>query len=192
MLKYNPYYTRSYKKGRPTFYYKGIENTYNEIRAGGVIFYKFQGGKLKLLLINKTHDQLYEDFGGKTDMEDYTILDTITREIYEESNKIIKKKFIMRKLLNKNSCELYNNKSKYLVFLIKLNFHVTGKQFGNKEIHDDIDRTVEWIDYEKYEKLKLKNKINPRLNFKQLEEELNFIIYNNNYKSIYDINNLKI
>ena len=47
-------------------------------------------------MIRKTNDKIYEDFGGKTDMEDMTILDTISREVFEESNKIFKKEFVMK------------------------------------------------------------------------------------------------
>ena len=184
MFKYNPYYTRSYKNGRPTFYHLGKGDKNSEIRAAGALFYSFKNNNLNLLMIRKTNDKIYEDFGGKTDMEDMTILDTISREVFEESNKIFKKEFVMKKLLNKNSIKIYNNKSKYLLFLIRLNFNINPSKFGNVEFHDNIKRTVKWINYQKYENLKLNNKINPRLYFNLLDENLNMIIYLHNKRNL--------
>ena len=103
------------KTKNPIFYYKN-EIKY-EIKAGGVIFYTFDRScnKLKFLLIN--NNDIYEDFGGKTDLNDKTIIDTISREVEEESNQIFSKKEIYEKIKNKNP--LYTKNSKYILYFCR-------------------------------------------------------------------------
>jgi predicted NUDIX family NTP pyrophosphohydrolase len=156
-------------KERPTFYYNN--DLTKPIRAGGVLLYKKNNNKLQILLIkkecffkkNQCYD-IYEDIGGKTDVFDKNILETITREVEEETNNIIKISF-------DNSESFYISHGKYLLYLIEANENIqnyNSTHFGNKEIHDNIDRTINWFDIEDYTKNKLR--FNPRLVSNELKE----------------------
>jgi len=187
-LKYNPLHTKSYRKDnygklRPTFFNNGEELRENEIRAGGVIFYTFINEKLHILLIKKTETNIYEDFGGKTDMLDLTILDTISREVDEESNKIFSQENIKKILENNIKNNVYNRKSKYTIYFLEIS-NIDCTLFGNKEIHDNIPRTVHWISYDEFIDLKIKNKINPRLTLNNIDMQLNYFIYLNEKKNL--------
>ena len=74
---------------RPTFYYDNDE--FKPIRAGGIIIYKIENNSIKLLLIrtNYNNKEMYEDIGGKTDSNDISFLNTISREVGEETNYVI-------------------------------------------------------------------------------------------------------
>jgi len=165
------------KTKNPIFYYKNIDDF--EIKAGGVIFYTFDKDEciLKFLLIN--NNGIYEDFGGKTDLCDKSIFDTITREVEEESNKIFTRKEIFDKIKNKNP--LYTKNSKYILYFCHIKDHEQYKSsmFGDREFHENIERTVEWISYNT---LKTYDFINNNLNFRLKSK--NFfkrIKYINNY-----------
>lgn len=67
---------------RPTFDCK-----YGLIRAAGIIPYTLLNDNLYFLLQNK--NEMYEDFGGKTENIDKSAIDTALRECSEESNKIL-------------------------------------------------------------------------------------------------------
>ena len=187
-LKYNPLHTKSYRKDnngllRPTFFNNGEELKENEIRAGGVIFYTYINKKLHILLIKKTETNIYEDFGGKTDMLDLTILDTISREVEEESNKIFSKENIKKRLENNIKNNIYYRKSKYKIYFLEIS-NIDCKLFGIKEIHDNIPRTVHWISYDDFIDLKINNKINPRLHSNYIDMQLNYFMYLNEKKNI--------
>lgn len=146
---------------RPTFtHYTG-----NPIRAGGAIIYRHNRGKIELLLIKTDRNGIaYEDFGGKTDKLDTSIMGTIAREVYEESNSLIR----IEKQIN-NSKSYYDTRSKYLLYVIKANSYekrLRSYMFGNRE--DGVVplpngelpiRTIEWVDINKLPNLHL----HPRL-----------------------------
>ena len=155
---------------RNTFYYN--ENKDDEIKAGGLLIYKIENNEIFLLLIENRG--LYEDIGGCSDIEDDSIYETIIREVEEETNHVIKKENI-NNLLEKNE-EFYNKKCKYLLLIIKANDfleNLNSEQFGDKEIHDNINRKIKWISInEFFDKNILKYKINFRLKNKILFEKL--------------------
>jgi hypothetical protein len=163
---------------RPTFYYG---NTDNEIRAGGIIFFRKNNETIEFLLIN--NNGVYEDFGGKTDNNDYNFYDTIVREVYEESNGIFSKQDIHNRLLK--SKPIYNKTCKYIVFFIELTPEeqkMSVSDFGNKELYNNFDRTVEYIDLQSF--IKKKIQINIRLLYHSIKRYIknNFIKNNNNKK----------
>ena len=98
---------KTIRDDRPTFYYNN--NNRCEIRAGGIIFYKHTRdmNEPEFLMI-KNWDR-YEDFGGRTDVIDNTIEDTICREADEESNGIFPKNEVHDLIKNLNP--IYCNKS---------------------------------------------------------------------------------
>ena len=59
--------------------------------------------------------------------------------------------------------EIYSKPSKYLTYFIPTDMEYDPVSFGNKELHDDIDRTVEWIPYNI---LKNKNTFHNKLHFR--------------------------
>lgn len=139
---------------RPTFF---IRSDW-PCRAGGIIPYIKRDGVTKILLIKREMVKrgerriVYEDFGGKTDNVDKNIRDTISREAFEESNKI----FTIQTI--KNSIKgpgIYNKKSKYLFYFVKVNEMYDPVIFGDYEFHDGIFRTVEWVDTNNVEKITL-------------------------------------
>lgn len=172
-----------YNMFRPTFYYNDNNNDNNNnktnpLRAGGCLFYKFdENNKMHVLLI--TNHGKYEDFGGKTDEVDKCIEDTIIREVMEESNCLIDECELKDQLI-KNNC-IYVKRSKYLLYIIEASekqAKLTGEMFGNKELHDNLFRTVEWM---LYEEMKSKKNIHVRLLSADIFNHLDTI---NNIKKI--------
>jgi len=143
---------------RPTFYFEN--DITKPIRAGGVLIYKKYNGHLKFLLIKKLTygDDLHEDIGGKTDTCDKDIYDTISREVSEETNKVIDQEVIREQI--KNGTPLYVPFSKYLIYLVEANedqLKLKSDDFGDEETHDSIKRKIYWI--------KIQNFIHDRYNF---------------------------
>ncbi len=79
-------------------------------------------------------------------MFDETVHDIISREAYEESNYLLDKDSIKKRLAESSS--VYIPHSKYIVYLVKatdIESKLKTDDFGDKEIHDDIPRQVKWI-----------------------------------------------
>ena len=130
------------KKYRPTFLYKS-----NDVRAAGVLLYKYTKSGPEFLMIKNTSNlnKFYEDFGGKTDQGDKSFIDTVIREAEEESNYEIKKDDI--RTLIEDSEPLYFKSAKYILYIIKAPKDYVPNDFGTKEIYEDIPRIVEWVPY---------------------------------------------
>ena len=168
ILPYEPLIT--IRDDRPTFYYNNDIN--NELRAGGLIYYKLNKltNEYDFLLIKSNNK--YEDFGGRTDMCDKCIEDTVAREAEEESNNIFKKDDIYKIIIDQsfpNNKKLYTKYSKYIVYLVETDECYDPIKFGTIEYHDNIHRTVEWISYSTItNKEFIKNKLHFRLKYKAL------------------------
>ena len=156
---------------RPTFH--AFNDKSNLIRAGGLIYYKFKNNKLQFLLIKCNN--VYEDFGGKTDKVDESFEDTIAREAREESNGIFEEDEILMEICEKNLA--YYKKSKYIVSLLETKKEYDPTDFGDIEHHTNIKRTVEWVDYDD---IITKNNLHIRLKFD------NFCKKIENIKNYYD------
>ena len=138
-------------KNQPTFYLD--DDTNKPIRAGGIIFYKFQKTenddnsdnennknnekpKEEIVFLMIRNRNLLEDFGGQTDEADKTYLDTVVRETDEESNGIFKRKKLINRL--KDEYKYYNPLCKYIVYFVKLKNdekEYDPEIFGDKETH---------------------------------------------------------
>jgi len=123
----------------------------NTISAAGCLFYKNTKNGKELLLI-KYADPSWpklDDLGGKIDSNDKTIIDTIVREVGEESNNIISESQIRNLLLQKENKYFYNKQSKYYLILVKVDdkFFPDTSVFGDKEEHDKINRTINWYNF---------------------------------------------
>jgi hypothetical protein len=140
---------------RPTFYANNNEN--NQIRAGGVIFYKKDPltKQIKMLMqYTERIDQrtnvkrnVYEDIGGKTDEKDESINDTIMREVIEETNGIITKE-IVKEHLEKEHHKIYLKHSKYYLILIEANKNIIDidrRAYGKGESNGKL-RQFHWVD----------------------------------------------
>jgi hypothetical protein len=168
---------------RKCFYYE--DSNEKPILAAGILFIKEEKGK-KFVLMQKVieKDKLdeYSDFGGKIDLNDNTIIDTIARELGEELNKGLYKKVKkenvyldtseeLKNLILQNIVKLiYQRTAKYFVIIAKLpkDIMLDFERIGDFEKLDKINRTVEWISYEDFIKLyngtkSIPNQIHPRL-----------------------------
>lgn len=153
---------------RKTFYLN--DDSECPVMAAGVLIYKIKKNVVSVLLSKNRN--VYEDLGGRVDLEDNTIFDTVVREVYEESNKKIDMQKVKKRL--KTAEYFYSKKSKYVVYLIKANNKekkLKSFDFGDKEIHDDIYRTIKWMKITKILDT-TKTKLNFRLLNKTLLERL--------------------
>jgi hypothetical protein len=148
-------------KERPTFKYK-LHNKLYPIRAGGILFYRYVNDNLVFLMIKRNN--IYSDFGGKTEPIDKSIIDTASRETEEESNKIFKKNMIINIIRNQKG--IYCKHSKYVIYLYRLDKYINPRIFGKYEKAEGIRRTVEWISYKYF--IRNINKIHVRLQNKYL------------------------
>lgn len=127
---------------------KTYENT---ISACGSLIYKVEDNKVKLLLIKYTDIKWprLDDFGGKIDITDMSVFDAMSREVSEETNNIIKGDYL-KILINKNTLTFYNKQSKYYLWLIKIdnNQFQDTTVFGNIEFSDNIERNINWYDFD--------------------------------------------
>lgn len=180
------------KGKRKVFHY--YDNPKEPILAGGVIFVsKEKKDNYIFLQIQYDNDKCcinhkLSDFGGKTDMEDHSIADTITRELNEETNfqfyikntKTSKRrintdnkdeiaeanKYVKKCILDNLITTIYVPKSKYVIFLCNIPEEWKGKRyhFGEYEETDRIKRKATWVSvnefFDKYFEEKL---IHPRL-----------------------------
>lgn len=153
---------------QPVFMFS--DNPEDEVKAGGVLFYHIDDSyNLRFLMIRKNN--VYEDFGGKTSAEDKNFYDTIAREVDEESNGIFKKEDVLHKI--KDCTQVYIKNSKYVLCLLQLKDMINSASFGDKEIYEDIPRTVEWVDSSNFKKQYfIRNKLNFRLRSKHVLSEI--------------------
>lgn len=141
----------------------------NDIFAGGVLLYKIINNNFYLLLSFSSFRQYYEDIGGKVDLVDDSIYDTVIRETQEETNNVIN----LTKSRLESSNYIYNRSGKYMLFLTEANDiekNKTINDFGMCEIHDNINRTIQWINYDDI--LKNNLKLSPRILFKFIAKEI--------------------
>jgi|SRR5579862_730898 len=152
---------------RKVFYFDGKGD--NVVTACGSLFFKEVNSDIYLLLIKYENPKWphYDDFGGKVDEQDDNISSTIMRETSEETNGIIskdmmknfpptlmeysKKGNIFPNRLGAISSKLfYTKQSKYCLQLIEVtnSFFQDTSVFGDREITDDIKRTINWYKYE--------------------------------------------
>lgn len=138
----------------------------NSITAGGCLFYKIVDGEIWLLLIKYSSPEhpLLDDFGGKADITDRSIMQTIMRELSEETNGIITGEDIEH-LVNVSPA-FYNKQSKYYVKVVCVDnsFYPDTTVFGDFEGVDYISRTVGWYKFNE-----VRDKLAHRL---QLNEQL--------------------
>jgi 8-oxo-dGTP pyrophosphatase MutT (NUDIX family) len=122
------------------------------ISACGCLFYKIVDGHLSLLLIRYTgssgrHE--LDDFGGKIDVTDQSVYETVLREVGEETNHVIDCGYLKHRLENGPYRVFYTPQSKYYLFVMPVNadFFPDTTLFGTEEQHDHLPRVVAWYSY---------------------------------------------
>jgi len=163
------------KNIKKIFYFNDDEE--KPVTAGGAIIYKIVNNKIKLLLADTRGN--YEDLGGRCDLSDRNIYSTIAREVFEESNGLLDKKLIKKRL--KKTTPIYIPKSKYLVFIIRATedeSNLICSDFGDIEIHDNIKRKIKWLDLKFIEsKVIFNDKLAWRLKNRKLIEKIKLEAY---------------
>lgn len=157
-------------KDRKVFYHN--QDDTKPIYAAGVIFYRTVQTELELLLI--THNNKYEDIGGKIEQYDQDITGTVHREVLEETNGVID----MTNIEIDDKMSVYIADSKYVVYIIKAPTDVQcldKTAFGNHEIHSDIVRSIEWVKLKSLNSTAIKHKLHFRLKSKDLFAKLRSI-----------------
>lgn len=132
------------------------------ITAGGILIIDFKNGRC-LLQYNSNKDR-WDDFGGKVEFEDDTIIHTMTRELYEESNKLIGGE--TNKINFSNADFFYIKEAKYILAVLNCNSIKIDKdltKYGSLEIHTNIERYVKWVDCSAIMNNENNLNINPRL-----------------------------
>ena len=150
----------------------------NKILAAGLLPYRFNKkiNNYEFLMIKylKNNVPFYSDFGGCVDKNDTDINTTIARETDEESNGVLSFDNVYGNL--HNGLYLLNLKSRYLVVFCSIKYitkkKIEGYMFGDVELHDNIERTIEWISLDKLTNNEFKNHLNFRLRFKDFFVEL--------------------
>ena len=144
----------------------------NSISACGCLFYKIVDNAVQLLLIKYTDPNFprLDDLGGKVDIEDLSVFDAMVREVREESNNVIVVDHI-KMLINDITKTYYNKKSKYYMWLVQVDdtFFPDTRIFGNSELHDNIERSIQWYNF---------NEVKDRLAFRLLnnQELIHYIV----------------
>ena len=162
----------------------------NPILAVGVIFTKTINDKKHLLVQEILHHELKKninkltDFGGKVDETDTSPINTLARELHEESNGSFyyennKKDYLsieeLQQLIQNHKFKIiYSERSKYLLYFV--NFPSTLKidynKAGDYEQLDKIKRKVKWVSKDEFLSYMNKKKIHYRLFDRRI---LNFI-----------------
>lgn len=123
------------------------------ITACGCLFYRTNDDSVQFLLIkyNDKNWNKLDDFGGKVDLDDNSVYDTIFREVEEETNKVIDKEMMIDLTNESTYTTFYNKKSKYFSIAIEIDNYLFNNcsVFGNYEFSDKIYRKINWYDYDK-------------------------------------------
>lgn len=193
---HNKRINKSYKYNnnnyRPTF----TLDDGSKVRSGGVLFIKYDDNvrDYKLLLFKKKNGKRYEDFGGKTSHVDKTYIDTICREVYEESNGIISIETTTNFIKDLKPVLLYRGgRGGYLLYIVKLQSDFTA--FDNVDIFGNIEltgreRTIKWLYLKYIYNNGIKNILHLRLSsFKKFRSALHVCTHTN--LEISNVNNIK-
>lgn len=134
---------------RPTFSYQG-----QPVRAAGILLYTYVNGQ-KWFLFRKAKGK-WQDMGGKTDVQDTSIVDTAIREATEETNgKLFSvddtytccQTRLRNMLSNGRGHRIrYNKRSKYVLFIVRVDDlkKLPMSRFGSCEA-DGMKHVYKWF-----------------------------------------------
>lgn len=111
---------------------------------------KYRPRWLPLLAIKDGYYDVVEDFGGKVEDTDASIVDIMVREASEESNGRLDISSIRERLSLPSATFFYQRESKYAFAIVDATAEemaLTGQEFGDREQHEEwlIERTVRWM-----------------------------------------------
>lgn len=89
-----------------------------KLKLDGFLFYRIYNNNKEFLVIEENNK--YSDLGGKTEHYDENIYDTISWEVYEESNKYFDKDKIYNKIIQNKNQGIYLKNAKYLLYILEL------------------------------------------------------------------------
>ena len=174
--------TKKQKEERKVFYYQEDK----PVTAAGILFIKEETKEVLVQRLPKEDGFIYTDFGGKIDMSDESVMDTISRELGEEINygiylkkdKIYLDEKSLKEIIENNTKnQLYIPFAKYLLTFTQFDSKILAlnmKIIGEKEKLDDIQRTVQWISYDEFISAHFDHKLHPRLWNKSIIEYLGY------------------
>lgn len=167
------------KKEKKIFYINNNEN--QPIMSAGLLIYKIEDDKVKVLMSFSGKRKKYEDLGGQIELTDKCLHSTINREVIEETNGVIKLTKKRTRQAEIDGDYFYNVKSKYVVFLVKATPYeelLDSKNFGDCENKDNLVRTISWQEVNIFSDIKNINfrLITPKLFAKLRQIEPNVIV----------------
>lgn len=151
------------------------------ISAAGVLIYRNHQDKMLCLI--QDHNNLYEDIGGKIDRVDGQMIETIGREVEDETNGIICSSDIIGRLATAK--KIYIPASRYCLHIIEANEKET--MLSKEDFREDVKhirRTIGWIAREDMARPStIRYRINFRLRNKALFDYLKEIEKNMKYST---------
>lgn len=134
---------------RPSFFHDG-----QEVTAGGVLLVcRSSDDELRLLLSRANGE--FEDCGGRTDVGDRDVCDTIAREMHEETNGMIARETVLKQLQPQSRVQrIYIPASKYVLAVVPATEHqcaLRASDFGDAEVSQHPGdnwtraRTIRWV-----------------------------------------------
>ena len=152
---------------RPTF--ELDQNS--KIRSGGLLLYRYNKAVHDYEYLMIKYETTYEDIGGKTDKSDKSYQDTVCREVYEETNNVIKKSEVQALITNQNPLYLYSGgRGGHIVYLIEKD--IGERDYGDKDIEGRL-REIKWVRYQEMKNRGIDEILSRRLStFKCFCEEL--------------------
>lgn len=170
---------------RKIFYYHDEKD--KPIYAAGILFVRNNKSEVLIQKLPKDDgDFQYTDFGGKNDLTDETVMDTISRELGEEINYGIftnsNKEFLdnkqIKKIIQDEYLEdFYIPYSKYMLSVVNFNDRKLGldmELIGLQETLDNIKRSVQWITAKEFINAHFEHHLHPRLWGKHILEFLGY------------------
>ena len=151
------------RDGRPCF-----SVDHNEYVSAGIIPYTIKDGRTSFLMqavVKRGWD--WEDFGGKSDAVDKSILDVAIRECLEELNHEVTREFLVSCLHHEKTIVCPIPDSKYMLYFMYIPLEhmkfFNTERFGDLEKMHKISRTVHWVDKMSLCALTRKGVLNPRI-----------------------------
>ncbi len=145
---------------RPTFILKGGR----KVRSGGLLLYRYNKeiADYEFLMVKYEKKRAkYEDIGGKTAPGDKSHIDTICREVYEETNGKIEKEEIQG--LVKDVIPLFfyvGGKGGHVVYIVEKD--IGEREYGEKDIEGRV-RKLQWLNFNEIRKQQIKEIVSLRL-----------------------------
>lgn len=154
-----------------------------QVTAAGVLIHDAENDRYLLQYMPKTGR--FDDFGGKVEWEDDTVLHTILRELYEETNGLMCNKSNPIKF--RNAKFHYIKNSKYLLVVIdsrNINIEKDLNHYLNNETCTNINRKLVWVYKNEMDGIQLNPRLKPYFDNSSEEFglEMDFIV---RYKELY-------